>query len=140
MLTVFLSINNNEEVIELPVVPFEPDVGSPFDNDTFDGMVQELNLIGLRGLKSYTINSYFPINDYPYLRNREMWGMEYVEIIERWRDQRIPVRYIVRSDKAEGFNINDAVVIADFNYYPDRAGDIRYTLEMLQFPFVQVVT
>src|SRR5690625_3124954 len=139
MISVFLSVNNNEQVIELPVQP-EPDVGSPFNTESFEGMQQELTLIALRGLKTYSIESFFPIKDYPFLRSREMWGMEYVEMIESWRDRRIPVRYIVRSDNPGGFDINVAVMITDFSYYPDRAGDIRYLIDMVEFPFVQVVT
>src|SRR5690554_5691395 len=106
---VFISINNNEEVMQLPV-PIEPyQVSSPWNNDSFQGMKQELNLIGLRGLKSFEISSFFPVHDYPFVQNRDMWGMEYVDTIERWRERRYPIRIIITTNDPNIQNLNMAV-------------------------------
>lgn len=59
MLQVFLSINNNEEIIQLPVPPEEYEVPSPWKNEQIDGLTQTLNLIGTRGLQSIEITSFF---------------------------------------------------------------------------------
>jgi hypothetical protein len=135
---VFLSINNNEEVIQLPVPPEPHDISSPWNNETFNGLKQQLNLIGLRGLKSFDISSYFPIRDYPFLQNRSMWGMEYVDTIERWRDRRYPLRLIITAEDPNVQNLNMAVTIEDFEYGARRDGDIYYTLSFREFPFVKV--
>ena len=137
-LETFLSINNNEEVMQFPV-PIEPfQISSPFNNDSFDGMKQELNLIGLRGLQTFQLTSYFPVHDYPFLQNRSMWGMDYVKTIERWRDRRFPLRLIISGEDPQDFNLNEAVTIEELTYGPTNNGDISFTISFRLFPFVRV--
>jgi hypothetical protein len=138
MIQVFLSINNNEEVIQLPVPPEEYNIPSPWKNEQQDGLQQSVNRIGLRGLRSAEIESFFPIHghDYPFLQNRAMWGMEYVQTIERWRDRRLPLRLIIVD--SEGIkNVNMAVTLDEFDYGQKKDGDIHYTLRMTEFTFVK---
>ncbi|MFD2088838.1 hypothetical protein [Brevibacillus brevis] len=131
----FLSINNNAEVMQLPVPPADYNVPSPWGTEQVDGLQQSLLLIGLKGLRSVDIKSFFPIRDYPFLQNRSMWGMAYVNTIERWREMRIPVRLvIVDSNGAQSLNM--AVAITNFEHSVGRSGDIDYTLQMTEFPFV----
>lgn len=138
MISIFLSINNNEEVFELPVIPEELEKQSPWQNEEFETMRQQLNLIGLKGLESLEISSFFPVRDYPFLRSREIWGMEYVETIERWRDRRLPIRLVITNDNPYGFKLNAAVTIDEFNYRTGKNGDIYYTMSLKWFPFVKV--
>ncbi|WP_096199517.1 hypothetical protein [Bacillus sp. FJAT-45350] len=132
---IFLSINNREQVIQLPVIPSEFNINSPQNNDRYETISQgELKLIGLRGLKSFTISSFFPKKDYPFLRDRTYKGWEYVDIIESWIDRRVPIRVIITDT-----NINWAMSIENFNYGPrDGTGDIYFDLQLEYFPFVQV--
>lgn len=139
MISIFLSINNNEEVIELPVIPEDINLDSPFGNETYDGVNQNLNLIGIRKLRTFDIDSFFPIRDYPFLRSRDMWGMEYVKTIERWRDRRYPLRLIVANDDPNGFSLNIAVTLDDFTYGVGKNGDIDYKLSFREFDFVRLV-
>ena len=135
MINVFLSINNNAEVLQLPVPPAEYSVDSPWNNERADGLQQSLNLIGLKGLRSVEIKSFFPVRDYPFLRNRNMWGMAYVETIERWREMRIPVRLVI-VDSSGAKSLNMPVTIDQFSWSVGRSGDIDYTLRMTEFVFV----
>lgn len=139
MISIFLSINNNEEVIEFPVIPESINLDSPFSNEEFDGVNQQLNLIGIRELREFNISSFFPTRDYPFLRSRAMWGMDYVETIERWRDRRLPLRLIITNDDSHGFNLNIPVTINNFSYGTGRSGDINYTLSLREFAFVRLV-
>lgn len=134
---VFLSINNNEEVIQLPAPPEGYRIGSAFSNTTKETITQSLNIIGLRELKDFNITSFFPVRDYPFLQNRSMWGMEYVDTIERWRDRRIPIRIIIVSN-VPTLTVNMAVTIDDFDYSIKKNGDIQYTLSFREFSFVKV--
>jgi hypothetical protein len=136
MIQVFLSINNNEEVFQLPVPPAEYTVPSPWKNEQVDGLQQTLNLIGIKGLRSIDIESFFPTKDYPFLQNRDMWGMEYVETIERWRERRTPIRIIIVADSKGERNVNMAVTIDEFEYGMKQDGDIFYTLQLTEFPFI----
>ncbi|MDT3415594.1 hypothetical protein QO009_001452 [Brevibacillus aydinogluensis] len=135
MINVFLSINNNAEVLQLPVPPAEYNVPSPWNNERADGLQQTLNLIGLKGLRSVEIKSFFPVRDYPFLQNRSMWGMAYVETIERWRGMRIPVRLVI-VDSGGAQSLNMAVTIDNFEWGVKQDGDISYTLQMTEFPFI----
>lgn len=138
MIEVFLSINNNEEVMQLPV-PIEPyQITSPWSNETYESLTQELNLIGLRRLKTLSISSFFPIRDYPFLQNRNMWGKEYVDTIERWRDRRLPLRIIITNSDANMLNINMPVTIEEFTYESHKSGDIHFTLSLREFAFVNI--
>jgi hypothetical protein len=137
MISVFISINNNEEVLQLPVPPMKYTIPDPWNNQKVEGLKQSLNLIGLRGLQSITIESFFPIegHDYPFLQNRTMWGRQYVETIKRWRERRFPIRLII-IDNAGNQDVNMAVTIDDFQTEVRQDGDIYYTLAMTEFPFV----
>lgn len=135
MINVFLSINNNAEVMQLPVPPAEYNVPSPWSNERVDGLQQSLNVIGLKGLRSVEIKSFFPIRDYPFLQNRSMWGMAYVETIERWRGLRIPLRLVI-VDSGGSQSLNMAVTIDNFEWGVKQDGDIYYTLQMTEFVFI----
>jgi len=84
-------------------------------------------LIGRSGLKSLTIESFFPVKDYPFSRDRTYKGWEYVEIIESWK--RVPVRLI-----ATNTPVNMLVVIDNFEYgIQDGSGDVYYSLALSEF-------
>lgn len=132
---IFLSINNREQVIQLPVIPSEFRIQSPQTNEVYNTIPQgDIKLIGLRGLKSLSLSSFFPTKDYPFLRDRSYKGWEYVEIIESWIDRRIPIRVIITNTP-----INLAMSIENFNYGPqDGSGDVYYDLELELFPFIKL--
>jgi len=121
--------------MQLPVPPPDYDVPSPWNNERVDGLQQTLNRIGLKGLRSIDIKSFFPIRDYPFLQNRSMWGMAYVDTIERWRDMRIPIRLVIVDSKGAQ-SLNMAASIDHFEWGVKKDGDIYYTLQMTEFPFI----
>nr|WP_285862096.1 hypothetical protein [Brevibacillus sp. MER 51] len=135
MINVFLSINTNAEVMQLPVPPSEYNVPSPWGTEQVDGLQESILLIGLKELRSVDIKSFFPIRDYPFLQNRNMWGMAYVKTIERWREMRIPIRLVI-VDSQGVQSLNMAVAITNFEHGVGRSGDIDYTLQMIEFPLV----
>ena len=74
---IYLSVNNREQVICLPVLPAEFTVSKPQKNEVFETVDQgELKLIGKAGLKGITISSFFPVRDYPFLKDRTYKGFE----------------------------------------------------------------
>ncbi|RKD26681.1 hypothetical protein BEP19_15855 [Ammoniphilus oxalaticus] len=132
---IFLSINNREQVIQLPVVPSEFRIPNPQNHETFTTINQgDIRLIGKRGLQTITIDSFFPSKDYPFLRSRQYWGWEYVDIIQSWIDREVPIRLIITNTP-----INMAVTIDDFEYGPrDGSGDVYYTLPLTEFKFIEL--
>jgi hypothetical protein len=137
MMDIFLSVNNREQVIQLPIVPKEFSIDSPQQNETYKTISQgDIKLIGNRGLKSLSFQSFFPAKDYPYARSKEYTEWEYVEIIESWADRRIPIRIILTDTP-----INLAMTIENFNYgVRDGSGDVYYTLSLSEFKFIQLQT
>ncbi|MGE8080513.1 hypothetical protein [Peribacillus loiseleuriae] len=133
---IFLSINNREQVIQLPVVPSEFKIPSPMNNEVYTTINQgDIKLIGQRGLKGITIASFFPAKDYPFLRDRSHKGWGYVEVIESWIDRRVPIRLI-----ATGTPVNLAMVIDNFEYgVQDGSGDVYYSLALSEFKFISLV-
>ena len=134
---IFLSINNREQVIQLPIVPSEFKIPSPMNNETYTTINQgDIKLIGQRGLKSITIESFFPNNHYSFSRNKAYAGWEYVETIESWIDRRVPIRLIITDTP-----INLAMTIENFEYGPqDGTGDIYYSLELEEFKFIRLAS
>lgn len=132
---IFLSINNREQVIQLPVVPSEYEISSPQNNETFETINQgELKLIGLKGLRTISFSSFFPNKRYPFRTNYAYKGYQFVRLIERWRERRLPVRLIITDTP-----INIAVAINDFSYKEqDGTRDVYYSITLEEFPFVKL--
>ena len=136
---IFFSINNREQVVQLPIVPSEFKIQSPVNNETYTTINQgDIKLFGERGLKSLTIDSFFPHHDknYPFARDRSYKRWEYVEMFESWRDRKLPIRMVVT-----GSPINMLVTFDDFEYgYQDGSGDIYYTLSISEFKLIKLQT
>jgi len=134
---IVLSYDNMAEVLVLPVLPeafqmpFNPRENEEFEViNGIDG-VGKLNLIGLRGLKTLTLESFFPIKRYPFVKT-DVIGWECVNLINKWANSRSPIRIIVTS--SDGLEIlNMSCTIENFTYGVDRAEDIPYSLELKEF-------
>lgn len=132
---IFLSINNREQIIQLPIVPSEFTLESPFNNETYETINQgEIKLIGKRQLKSISFDSFFPKNHYSFSRDKTYSGWEYVHLIETWRDREIPVRLIITDTP-----LNAAWTIDEFEYgVQDGTGDVYYTMSLSEFKFINL--
>lgn len=130
---IYLFTFDRAEVIRLPVIPSEIMISSSQKNEVFETVqLGELKLIGLKGLKSLNIDSFFPSKDYPFLKDRTYKGFEYVDIIEKWRDTRLPIRLLITDT-----NINMPTSIDDFEYgIKDGTMDVYYTLTITEFKVV----
>lgn len=135
MIDIYISINNREKVLKIPVVPEEFNVTSPFNNQTYSTISQgDIKLIGLRGLKAISWESFFPAHDYPFRRDNTYDAWEYVNTLEEFRDRRIPVRLIIT-----GTGINIPATIDEFSYgLKDGSKDVHYSITFSEFKFVQI--
>lgn len=130
---IFLSINNRERVIQLPIIPESFQVEYENNNQVFSTISKgELNLIGNQGLKSLVINSFFPNREYSYSKSREYSGDEFVEIMEAWNKRRVPIRIVITNSEGKEI-VNLAVAIEGFNFGYDKAGDVFYSLSLKEF-------
>jgi hypothetical protein len=137
-MNIVLSAKNMKEIMTLPVIPSEFTLPIPWMNEEFETIggvngVGKLNLPGLRDLKSLSLVSFFPTRKYSYVSVTTI-GWRCVNIINRWRASRQPIRIIV-TDKGGLELLNMACLIENFTYGVDRAGDIPYTLDLKEYPY-----
>lgn len=132
---IFLSVNNREQVIQLPIVPIEFKIASPVNNETFTTINQgDIKLFGERGLKDLVISEFFPAKEYPFSRSNVYMGWEYVDIIESWRERKLRVRMVITETP-----INIVMAIDNFEYGPkDGTGDVYYSLSLSEFKDIQL--
>lgn len=127
------------DYIYLPVVPREVLVNSPQKIETFSAIgIGDLNIIGVKGNRSLTVSSFFPVKDYTFLKGRRLKGMEYVQKLEEWRNTKRPLNITVTQ-----LNVRMLCVVSDFEYgIKDGSGDIYYTLNVTEYvlPDVKKVT
>lgn len=131
----YLSFNNNEERIRLPVIPSSFEVSVPHQNTTVNiAELGEINLIGKTGLISMTIESFFPNQQYSFcLYNDFLKPYEYIKQLLKWKDSGRPIRVIVT-----GTPINYAMAIESLTYSEvDGTGDVYFSLELKQYRFIK---
>lgn len=129
---IYLSVNNREQVMRLPVLPPEFSVSKPQSNETFETVTQgQLKLIGRPSLKSISWSSFFPVRDYPFLRDRSNTAFGYLYILDTWISQKLPIRLIITETP-----INMACCIDDFSYSIKKDGDMNYSITLGEVPFV----
>ncbi len=133
MLRIFLSINNMEEVLELPVIPPEFSVSKPQSDETFETITgEELSFIDAPMLKSISWDSFFPTRDYPFLRCvRLSDAWQYGYKIDTWIARKYPIRLVI-----SGTPINMAVKVTQFDYKLGQTGDIEYSIAFKEIPLI----
>lgn len=136
MVKIHLSINNNEDVILLPVTPPEIEINESWNNAETEGMNQNMNLILNKRLSGLQLSSFFPVRPYPFAADDALTGMEYVKKIKKWWDKKLPLRLVITKDGKT--LVNEAVTLDEFTYKIGSDGDIYYTLTLKQFIFVKV--
>lgn len=130
----YLSFNNNEERIRLPVIPSSFEVNIPHQNTTVNiTNLGEINLIGKAGLMSMTIESFFPAQQYSFcLYSGFLKPYEYIKLLLKWKDSGKPIRVIVT-----GTPINYAMAIESLTYSEvDGTGDVYFSLELKEYKFI----
>lgn len=128
--TIELSYNNRREAIRLPVNPKSVEIASPQLNQTVTLVeLGEINLFGNRGLKSLTLESFFPGSSSPFYPRASSSPQGYVSRLEKWKAGKKPVRLIIT-----GTGVNLACAIERLACkYPEGDGDVYYTLELKEY-------
>lgn len=137
-----LSVNNREEVIELPINPASVEFTEKQLNQAITLLnIGEANLKGERGLKYTKLSSFFPSEKSPFYKNAKRKPDKYVAMLQEWKAAKAVVRVII-SD----MQINLAMLIDDLAYsMKEGDGDIYYTISLSEYrtlnvPSVQITT
>ncbi|WP_150273199.1 LysM peptidoglycan-binding domain-containing protein [Paenibacillus tepidiphilus] len=104
----FLSFNNAEEVIRLPVNPEILEIKESGDGKSYTVIdLGEINAIAYPKLTEITIESMFPSQWYPFVvagntpTDKLLRPFDYVELIKKWMNSRRPVRFVFTGLKAD---------------------------------------
>jgi hypothetical protein len=129
----YISDLDRTNVIALPCPPQEVKVKRTQHNETFETInMNDLRTIGLMGLYSLSISSFFPCKSYSFIYDDTYKGMEYVHIFEKWRESRSPLRLVITD-----IDINIAISLDEFEYgIQDGTADIYYTMLCTEFRLV----
>lgn len=131
MVDIYLSVNNNEEMIHIPVTPPEITVTSEQGTETFETAgYGTIRIIGSRNLSGISWESFFPVHDYPFLRDTSLKGQEYADKINSWRDRKLPVRLVITSSGFANLDINMACAVTQLNGAVGSNGDYNYTVQL----------
>lgn len=129
----YLSFNNNEEQLRLPVIPSEFDVSQRHNNTVVNiTSLGDIGLIGKSGLSTINLSSFFPSKEYYFCKyNGFPSPYDCVKMIQSWKKNCKPIRLIVTETP-----LNMSVTIENFSYGErDGTGDVYFTLELKEYIF-----
>lgn len=133
----YLSYNNNEEQLRLPVIPGEFEMSQRNNNTIVNiNSIGEINLIGKKGLASISLSSFFPAQEYYFCKYTGFpKPYECVKLIQKWKDSGKPIRLIIT-----GSSVNYAMTIESFTFSEqDGTRDLYFTLELREYVFTKQV-
>jgi nucleoid-associated protein YgaU len=131
-------LSQGKEKIRLPILPESIQFSSPSNNEKiYLPKLGDITILQKTGAKTFTFSSFFPrIYNTPLVEMRPQlvskpWN--YIDTIERWRDNGLPCRFIVT-----GTPINFAVSIEDFPHdeVGGAIGDLNYSLTLQEYTFI----
>ena len=135
---IYLSFNNNEELIELPVLPKKIEISGSGNNKSTEILnLGEVTQLKLPKLFSLQIDTEFPAEWYPACNVSEsklLSPFKYVEMIEKWRRTLKPIRIVFIGSTID---INAAVSIESFTP-AEEGGDVgtwKYKLKLKEYRF-----
>jgi LysM repeat protein len=131
---IYLGINNGEEGFVIPVLPEKIEINESGDNKTFEVVnLGEINSINLPKLTEISFESFFPLNDGPYVSSEQLFVPSfYHSKIKEWREARQKIRFIFIGGPIE---INDLFTIENFKLTEKggEVGDIYYSIELKKY-------
>lgn len=142
MYKMYLGINDGEEGFILPVLPEKIQIDEGGDNKSYNIVnLGEVSVINLPKLTKVSFESYFPLNNGPYVSTEKLFAPSvYINKIEEWRKKCCKVRFIFTGGILDSvFNtsteINNIFSIENFKYeeHGGEVGDIYYTLELKKY-------
>lgn len=132
---IVFSINNNAEIMVLPVSP-EWEISEDQANETYNGLSFNIRMIGIVGLRTFEISSFFPSKRYSFVNPySDVNPQAYIDFFRRIKADRIPARLVI-TDKQSVERLNMAVSIDSFTYKYRTNGDADYSLAMTEYIFL----
>lgn len=121
-------LDNETLVLKFPVLPEEIEIKCDIDNKKYNVLaLGDIIRKGKKGLKSFTLKSYFPADQEPDV---------YVKLIEKMIDNEKLIRFIMNrvNDNRLEEDINLPIVIDNFSHKEEggEVGDIHYSYKFTE--------
>ena len=131
-----LSYNNNEKVVEVPVIPDKlPEIVQELANEEFTAHTKTLTLLGSKKPRTFTLDLFLPTREYEFCKGN---GEEVISLLKYVAEKKIPARLVVTDNMTELLNI--AIAIRNFRYYYDTVKNIRANIDCVEYIFVNTQT
>lgn len=139
---IYLSYNNNQEQIDLPVLPSNFEMTKNGNNKSAEVIsIGEITKLGFPKQFTLEIASEFPAMWRPYCNVSEQKlrsPYDYISMIERWRTtlnankKLLPIRLVIVTDE---LTINSPVSIESFSFKEEagQVGDYSYRLKLKEY-------
>lgn len=128
----YLSYNNNEKVVQLPVVPDElPEILQDLNNETMVTHTKTLTLLGNKKPRSFSLDLFLPTRDYEFCKGN---GEEVIALLDYVASAKIPMRLVITDNLKELLNI--AVSIKSYKYHYDTVCNIRANIDLVEYEFL----
>lgn len=126
--------HSDSDKFKLPVTPESFEIAVNHVNTVVNVIsVGEINLLGKTGLKSVSLSSFFPAQDYNFSKADRDKPKSYVNKLEKWRKNNTLIRFIISGV------INMQCSIESFTWgEKDGTGDIYYTVTLKEYRKVSV--
>lgn len=129
---IYFSVNNDSDGFRLPVNPEIVNAKEEADGETFKiAGLGAVNVPKDAELTEFDIECFFPSQAYHFLETPFVEPSFYVEKLNKWKDDKEPVRYIYVGGS---FTINELVTIESFIYDESYgSADVNYTLALKKY-------
>jgi len=127
------SYNNNEKVVEVPVIPNElPEIVQELNNEEITTNKSTLTLLGNKKPRSFSLDLFLPTKYYDFAKDT---GTEILNLLGYVSENKIPMRVVITDGLNELLNI--AVSISNFKYHFDTNENIRCNVSFKEYIFIK---
>ena len=113
--------------IEIPVLPPKLKVTSSGNNDKATVLeLGDILILRKKGLRSIAWDSFFPVNDAPFVTGRLSAPLDIVQAIQAARDTLEPVRFLITGTDLD-INVRMGVETFDYEERSGELGDFYYS-------------
>lgn len=134
--SIYLSFNNEAEVLQLPVNPSAIEISESGNSKTYDiSVLGEVNVIKNPKLTEIGLESIFPATRYPFVVSETLLGpLQYIQMIKKWMESKRPNRFVFTGSTVD---INMFISIEKFSWKEvgGAVGDIEYQLSLKKYVF-----
>lgn len=119
--------------ITIPVLPAKLNVSSPGKNERVTVLeLGEVLLLRKKGLRILSWESFFPVSKAPYTVGRIRDPVSIVQAIQKARDQKTPVRFLITGTDLD-CNLRMGIDSFEYEERSGELGDLYYTIKLYEW-------